>query len=218
MAEIIQAEGKQKGGKKKAKKFSTHIDMTPMVDLMCLLITFFMLTTAFSKPKAMEITMPDKKDNTDPKDAPKISADRTINILISGNDKIYYYLGVADPKLPLPQLIETNYSKDGIRKVLLQRNKVVFKAVSELRDKVIKGEEVMADSVLTRRIKEIKKSDKDAPIILIKADNKAKYKNLVDIIDEMAITTVANYAVVDISPVEEKMIADFAGGVPPVAK
>ena len=46
MAEIIQ-EDKHKGGKKKPKKHSTHIDMTPMVDLMCLLITFFMLTTAF---------------------------------------------------------------------------------------------------------------------------------------------------------------------------
>jgi biopolymer transport protein ExbD len=214
MAEIIQAEGKQKGHKKKAKKFSTRIDMTPMVDLMCLLITFFMLTTAFSKPKAMEITMPDKTEKDDPKDAPKIAADRTINILISGNDKIYYYLGVADPKLPLPQLIETNYSKDGIRKVLLQRNKVVFKAVSELRDKVIKGEEVMADSTLTRRIKEIKKSDKDAPIILIKADDKAKYKNLVDIIDEMAITTVANYAVVDITPIEKQMIDGTAVSTP----
>lgn len=213
MAEIIQAEGKQKGHKKKAKKFSTHIDMTPMVDLMCLLITFFMLTTAFSKPKAMEITMPEKKDNPDEK-APAISADRTINILISGNDKIYYYFGVADPKKPLPQLVETNYSKDGIRKVLLQRNKTVFKAVAELREKVIKGEEVMADSTLTRKIKELKKSDKSAPIILIKADENAKYKNLVDIIDEMAITTVANYAVVDITDIEKQMIAGTAVSVP----
>ena len=208
MAEIIQAEGKQKGGKRKAKKFSTHIDMTPMVDLMCLLITFFMLTTAFSKPKAMDITMPDKTEKDDPIDAPKIAADRTINILISGNDKIFYYFGVADPKLPLPQLIETNYSKDGIRKVLLQRNKIVFKAVTELRNKVITGEEVMADSTLTRKIKELKKSDKNAPIILIKADENAKYKNLVDIIDEMAICTVANYAVVDITPTELQMIGD----------
>lgn len=217
MAEIIQAEGKQKGGKKKAKKFSTRIDMTPMVDLMCLLITFFMLTTAFSKPKAMEITMPDKKDNTDPADAPKISADRTINILISGDDKIFYYFGVADPKQPLPQLVKTDYSKDGIRKVLLQRNKIVFKAVAELRDKVVKGEEVMADSTLARKIKELKKSDKTAPIILIKADEKAKYKNLVDIIDEMAICTVANYAVVDMTDLEKQMIAGTAVS-PPAAK
>jgi biopolymer transport protein ExbD len=218
MAEIIQAEGKQKGGKKKAKKFSTNIDMTPMVDLMCLLITFFMLTTAFAKPKAMEITMPEKKD--DPTvEAPKIAADRTINILISGDDKIYYYFGVADPKLPLPQLVTTNYSKDGIRKMLLQRNKIVFKAVAELKEKVTKGEEVMADSTLTRRIKDLKKSDKNAPIILIKADEKAKYKNLVDIIDEMAICTVANYAVVDISDLEKQMVNGTAVSAPaPAAK
>jgi len=214
MAEIIQAEGKQKGGKKKAKKFSTHIDMTPMVDLMCLLITFFMLTTAFSKPKAMEITMPEKKD--DPTvDAPKIASERTINILISGDDQIYYYFGVADPKLPLPQLIKTDYSKDGIRKMLLQRNKIVFKAVAELRDRVIRGEEVMADSTLTRKVKELKKtSDPKAPIVLIKADEKAKYKNLVDIIDEMAICTVANYAVVDIAPTEIQMINGTAVSAP----
>jgi biopolymer transport protein ExbD len=206
MAEIIQAEGKKKGGKRRPKKFSTHIDMTPMVDLMCLLITFFMLTTAFSKPKAMEITMPEKNTENDPKDQPKIAADKTINILLSGDDKIYYYLGVADPNKPLPQLIKTDYSKDGIRKVLLERNKIVFKAVADLKQKVIKGEIVLADSALNNQIKALKKSDKTAPIILIKADEKAKYKNMVDIIDEMAITTIASYAVVDISPTEKKMV------------
>ena len=216
MAEIIQAEGKQKGGKKKAKKFSTRIDMTPMVDLMCLLITFFMLTTAFSKPKAMEITMPEKDDTKTEKEAPKIAADRTVNILISGNDKIYYYFGVADPKAPpMPQLIETNYSKDGIRKMLLKRNKLVFKAVYDLKEKVTKGEEVMKDSTLARKIKELKKTvDPKAPIILIKADEKAKYKNLVDIIDEMAICTIANYAVVDMSDIEKQMMAGSAPAAP----
>lgn len=215
MAEIIQAEGKQKGGKKKAKKFSTRIDMTPMVDLMCLLITFFMLTTAFSKPKAMEITMPDKKDKDDKTEAPKIAAERTINILVSGNDKIYYYFGVADPKQPLPQLIATNYSKDGIRKMLLKRNKLVFDAVYDLKQKVTKGEEVMSDTTLTRKIKELKKTaDPKAPIILIKADDKAKYKNLVDIIDEMAICTIANYAVVDMSDLEKQMLAGTAVSTP----
>ena len=215
MAEIIQAEGKQKGGKKKAKKFSTHIDMTPMVDLMCLLITFFMLTTAFSKPKAMDITMPEKKDDPTVK-APEISADRTLNVLISGNDAIYYYFGVADPKKPseIPKLIKTDYSKDGIRKILLQRNKIVFKAVSALREKVLKGELVMQDSTLTRQIKDLKKSDKNAPIVLIKADEKAKYKNLVDIIDEMAITTIANYAVVDITPIELQMLGGTTPATP----
>lgn len=213
MAEIIQEEAKQKGGKKKAKKFSTRIDMTPMVDLMCLLITFFMLTTAFSKPKAMDIAMPEKKDDPNAK-APAIAADRTINILITGNDELYYYIGAADPKKPLPELIKTDYSKDGIRKVLLQRNKIVFKAVYDLREKVKTGELVLADTALENKTRELKKSDKNAPIVLIKADDKAKYKNLVDIIDEMAITTIANYAVVDISPIEIQMLSNAKSPAP----
>jgi biopolymer transport protein ExbD len=207
MGEIIQEEKQEKGTRRKPKKHSTHLDMTPMVDLMCLLITFFMLTTAFSKPKVMEITMPEKSDTQKKEDQTKIQADRTYNILLSGDDKIYWYTGLADPKKPpLPTLISTNYGKDGIRKVLLQKNKNVFKQIEDLKTKVLKGELVMADSVLNRKIKEIKKTDKKSPIILIKADEKAKYKNIVDIIDEMAICNIASYAVVDISDVELEML------------
>jgi biopolymer transport protein ExbD len=207
MAEIIQEEKKEKGQRKKQKKQSTHIDMTPMVDLMCLLITFFMLTTAFSKPKVMEITMPEKNDQQKKEDQTKIQADRTINILMSGDDKLYWYMGLADPKNPpFPTLVKSNYGKDGIRKMLLQRNKNVFKQIEDLKTKVLKGELVMADSTLNRKIKEIKKSDKKSPIILIKADERAKYKNIVDIIDEMAICNIASYAVVDISDVEIEML------------
>lgn len=207
MGEIIQEEKKEKGGRKKPKKHSTNIDMTPMVDLMCLLITFFMLTTAFSKPKIMEITMPEKDIKQDEKDKTKVQADRTYNILMSGDDIVYWYQGLADPKKPLPTLVKTDYSKDGIRKFLLAKNKSVFKKVEELKTKVIKGQLVMADSTLNRKIKEIKK-DKTlrAPIILIKADEKARYKNIVDIIDEMAICNIASYAVVDISPIEVDML------------
>lgn len=207
MGEIIQEEKHEKGGKQKQKKLSTHIDMTPMVDLMCLLITFFMLTTAFSKPKIMEITMPEKDDTQKKEDQTKVQAERTINILMTGDDKIYWYQGLADPKKPpLPELIKTNYGKDGIRKMLLHRNKIVFKQIEDLKTKVIKGELLMADSTLNKRIKEIKKSDKKAPIILIKANDKAKYKNIVDIIDEMAICNIASYAVVDINDVELEML------------
>jgi biopolymer transport protein ExbD len=75
----------------------------------------------------------------------------------------------------------------------------------------------MADSTLTRKVKELKKTaDPKAPIILIKADEKAKYKNLVDIIDEMAICTIANYAVVDISDLEKQMINGTVVSVPAV--
>ncbi len=211
MAEIIENSAGKKGGKKgHLKKHSTRIDMTPMVDLACLLLTFFMLTTAFSKPKTMEIVMPEKdKDNTEKNDGPKVSAERTINILISGNDAIYYYFGVADKKKGLPQLVKTTYGKDGIRKLLLKRNEKIFKEIYELKEKIKTGEINFGDTTekaLKNKIRKIKKSDEDAPIILIKADEFAKYKNIVDVIDEMAIANIASYAIVDINSVEIEMI------------
>lgn len=182
--------------------------MTPMVDLMCLLITFFMLTTAFSKPKVMVITMPDKDVKDQKKeDQTKIPAWRTLNILLTENDGVYYYMGVADPnKPPLPALVKSNFSKDGIRKVLLEKNKDLFRQIAEYRDKRVTGKLVVEDSTAEREIKTMKKNDKQGPIVLIKADEKAKYKDMVNIIDEMAICNVASYAVVDIAPIETKML------------
>ena len=203
MGEIIVEEKGKKGGKRKAKKHSTRIDMTPMVDLMCLLITFFMLTTAFSKPKVMVITMPEKDPKNEPKDAPKISSERTLNILLTEGHKVYYYQGMIDPKKPpLPEFIKTDFSKDGIRKVLLLRNKDLFTRIAEYRDMRTTGKLVVADTTADSEIKKFKKEDKKGPIILIKADDKAKYKDIVDIIDEMAICNIASYAVVDMTPAE----------------
>lgn len=202
MGEIIVEEKGKKGGKRKPKKHSTRIDMTPMVDLMCLLITFFMLTTAFSKPKVMVITMPEKDPKEDIKDAPKISAERTLNILLTADHKVYYYQGMIDPKKPLPELVKTDFSKDGIRKVILLRNKELFTKIAEYREKRVTGKLVVADTTADSEIKRFKKEDRQGPIILIKADDKAKYKDIVDIIDEMAICNIASYAVVDLTPAE----------------
>ncbi len=209
MAEIIQNEGGgKKGGKRRPKKQSTRIDMTPMVDLMCLLITFFMLTTAFSKPKVMVITMPEKNtEQTPPSEQTKIPAFRTLNIILTENDGVYYYIGVADPKKPpMPVLVKSNFSKDGIRKVLLGKNKDLFTQIAEYRDKRLTGKLVVEDTTADREIKNMKKGDQKGPIVLIKADDKAKYKDIVNIIDEMAICNIASYAVVDISPVELQLL------------
>jgi biopolymer transport protein ExbD len=208
MGEIIVEEKGKKGGKRKPKKHSTRIDMTPMVDLMCLLITFFMLTTAFSKPKVMVITMPEKDKNDNPEDRPEIPKNRTLNILLTEGHKVYYYIGIADPKKPaeMPQLVKTDFSKDGIRKFLLLKNKDLFTKIAEYRDARVTGKTVVADTTADSAIKKLKKDDKHGPIVLIKADEKAKYKDIVDIIDEMAICNIASYAVVDLSPTEIDML------------
>jgi len=206
MAEIIQEEKGKKGGKRRPKKHSTNIDMTPMVDLMCLLITFFMLTTAFSKPKIMVITMPEKK--TDRKeDNVKIPAWRTLNIILTDKDVVYYYVGNADPKKPpLPVFSKSDFSKDGIRKVLLEKNKDLFTQILTYREKRQSGKLVIADTTADQEIKKMKKGDMKGPIVLIKADDKAKYKDIVNIIDEMAICNIASYAVVDILPIELELL------------
>lgn len=207
MGEIIVEEKGKKGGKRKPKKHSTHIDMTPMVDLMCLLITFFMLTTAFSKPKVMVITMPEKDQKDEPKDKPQIAANRTLNILLTGDDKVYYYQGLADPKKPpLPELVKSDFSKDGIRKVLLLRNKDLFTKIAEYRENRLTGKLVVADTTADNAIKKFKKEDRKGPIVLIKADEKTKYKDIVNIIDEMAICNIASYAVIDLTPIELEML------------
>ena len=118
MAEIQQGGGgghKKGGGKVRAKKQSTKIDMTPMVDLAFLLLTFFILTTTFNKPKTMEVNMPDKVDNEEQQT--KINEKDILNLVLAENDKIFWWIGLEPP------VNTTNYSKDGVRKVLLEHTR-----------------------------------------------------------------------------------------------
>jgi biopolymer transport protein ExbD len=214
MAEIAEVEQKQKGGKKKFKKASVHVDMTPMVDLMCILITFFMLTTAFTKPKIMEIVLPEKIKKNEKVEPPKIAKSRTLNVILGPDNKVFWYPGIADdPKNP-PPLQETDFSTNGIRKILLERNRALFKKVSAFNDDVIAGKiDIPRDSVQSA-IRQLKRDDDTGPIVLIKAYEKAKYKNFVDIIDEMSICDVARYTFVDISWLEIEMVKNTLGAKP----
>lgn len=215
MAEIIQEE-KQKGGKKKPKKGSAHIDMTPMVDLMCLLLTFFMLTTAFSKPKVMEIVLPEKIRKDEKVEPPKIAESRTLNIILGPEDKVYWYPGKADPASP-PPLQETDFSATGIRQVLLDRNRALFKKIDDFEKKVVSGEIEIKQDSLAAAIKQLKTDDDTGPIVLIKAYKTPKYRNFVDIIDEMSIVGIARYTFTDISWLEEGMVNTSLGIAPPPA-
>ena len=157
--------GGKKGGKVRSKKQSTRVDMTPMVDLMFLLITFFMLTTTLAKPQAMDLAMPDKNEKN-PEEQMDVADNRTMNVLLGSNNKVEWYIGLAEnPKTP-PTV--TNYGKNGIRKALLDKSK------------------------------EIKASTGKDMMVLVKASDRATYKNFVDILDEIKITNITRYGVVDI--------------------
>ncbi|WP_133274216.1 ExbD/TolR family protein [Hymenobacter radiodurans] len=119
MAEIQQqADSGGKGGKKRAKKMSTKIDMTPMVDLAFLLLTFFMLTTTFNKPNVMQVTMPVKPKKDDPPS--EIKSSNAMTVILGETNKVYYYEGLLADDVK-PELKVTNYGATGIRKVLLDR-------------------------------------------------------------------------------------------------
>ena len=165
MAEISQDSGK-KDGKVRSKKTSTRIDMTPMVDLAFLLLTFFVMTTTLNKPQTMEITMPEKPKEQDK--PPVVNEKRVLTLVLGGNNKVYWYLGITDPKVEL-----SDFSNDGIRKVLLKKN---------------------------AQIKEM--------VVLIKPSDESKYKNMVDILDEMNIGNIARYALVDITSIDKELIKD----------
>ncbi len=202
MAEIIQEE-KGKGGKKRPKKGNPHMDMTPMVDLMCLLLTFFMLVGAFNKPKVMEIVLPEKIKKNEKVDPPKIADSRTLNIILGPNDKVFWYPGKPEAGMPLQV---TDFSAKGIREVLLDRNRALFKKIEQFQQDVITGKLNIKQDSLANAIKQLKKDDDTGPIVLIKFYKTAKYKNFVDIIDEMSIVGIARYILVDINWIEQGMV------------
>jgi biopolymer transport protein ExbD len=212
MAEIIQEEKGGKGGKRRAKKHAPHIDMTPMVDLMCLLITFFMLTTAFTKSKVMEIVLPEKLKNEN-QEAPKISASRTLNIILGPEDKVYWYPGGVTDFENLPPLMESDYSASGVRTLLLERNRTLARRIDDFQKEVIAGRIEISQDSLVSAISQLKREDDTGPIVLIKAYKDANYGNFVDILDEMNICGIARYTFMKIAWYESRMV-EIAAGIP----
>lgn len=175
------AEMEVKGG----KKGSPRVDLTPMVDLGFLLITFFMLSTTMVRPKAMDIQMPYTDNALKDKDKSKIKESVALTILLSKNHRVYYYEGMGtDPtKPPDVKLAYFKNADDGIRQVILNKRKKV-------RDLISSGE---LDAT-------------DKTTVIIKPDSNSTTKDLIDILDEMTIEAVPIYAVVDITTVDQGFI------------
>lgn len=181
MAELNTGDGGGgKGGKVRSKKQNSKVDLTAMVDLAFLLITFFMLTTSLSKPQAMDLSLPDKDPKTD--EVPtKVDENRTMTVMLGADNKMTYYMGLlATPKVGPKDIA---YGKDGIRRELLTQKKAVLAYSTALG------------------------KPKNGIIVIIKPTKKSNYRNLVDILDEMAISGVETYAIVpEFSPEETKLI------------
>jgi biopolymer transport protein ExbD len=187
--------GKKKKGGSKQKKISVFVDFTPMVDMNMLLITFFMLCTSLSKPQTMEINMPSNDKKITEADKSKVKASMATTLLLTGGDSVFYFSGEPDYK-DYNSLKQTSYKADGIRAMLLKKN---AKAVSEIN--VLKQQKLdlkITQEQFTKQSSVIK-NGKNTPIVIIKATDKATYKNLIDALDEMQICNIGVYVIDTIS-------------------
>ncbi|HNX11773.1 MAG TPA: biopolymer transporter ExbD [Paludibacteraceae bacterium] len=200
-AEIQQ---KDSGGKKKAghmKKLSTRIDFTPMVDMIMLLLTFFMLATSMSKPQTMEIGMP-TKDKVEDKDKNEAKASEAVTIYLSKDHKVYYFMGI--PELDKPDFLkQTDFSPEGLRKILIQKNAAIVAKVNELKDKKLKLQVTQAD--YEKQLSTLKSSP-GTPVVVIKPLDNSTYNDMISALDEMLICNVGKYAITELDANDKTLL------------
>ena len=203
----------------KQKKMNVRVDFTPMVDMLMLLITFFMLCTTLSKPQTMELTMPSNEDVQDEKKN-EAKASETVTLYVTADDKIYYGEGI--PQYSNPNwLKETRWGngKDGVRDVLRNHEtedgtipvKRIELAVKELNAKKAKEPKMWPDSIFQKELNKIKRGElgnEKIPTltVVIKPTDNASYKNMVDALDEMQILSIGTYVIDKISSDDKQLL------------
>lgn len=208
--------------KSKQKKMNVRVDFTPMVDMLMLLITFFMLCTTLSKPSTMELTMPSKDVNQPDVKKNEAKESHSITIFIGDGDKIFY--GEGKPELNNPNWLKPadwTSGKTGIRYVLQHKEvdngtSVPYEdlriAMQELKKKKAANEAAYPDSIYQAEVANIKTGNingKKVPTltVIIKPTDKAAYRHLVDILDEMQISYIGTYVIDKLSAEEKALLA-----------
>jgi biopolymer transport protein ExbD len=198
----------------------TRVNFTPMVDMMMLLITFFMLCTTLSKPQAMQLTMPSNDDQLQKEDKSVTKASYTVTVYLGGQDKIYYVAGLPDYENP-ECLKETSWGSKGFRDVLIHHttedgtNPVaqVMQAKVELDKKKLDPNSKMSDEDYQKRLSDIKGGDIygngekiQTMTVIIKPMDTASYNNMVQVLDEMQICSIGKYVIDKINEDDMKLL------------
>jgi biopolymer transport protein ExbD len=168
--------------KVRSKKLSTRVDLTAMVSVSFLLIIFFMVTIELAKPNVLQYGTPDCDDCGETFGCNMPDENRSMTILLDDNNKLITYCGLLSYPVDAPR--EVHYGKNGIRQELLERKKKVYE-YSASRGKPGRG-----------------------VTVIIKPSKNSNYGNLVEILDEMKITGISSYLIVDYyTPEETKLLA-----------
>ena len=194
-------------GKSKQKKMNVRVDFTPMVDMMMLLITFFMLCTSLAKPQTMELSLPSNDKNITDQEKTVTKESYTLTFYATADNQLYYVAGQIKPEDP-KCLKKTTYGAKGIRSVIYNHEtedgttpaKDVMAAKAKLDKEKADPLKKMPDSIYDKRLAEIKAGDIDGKhigtlTIIIKASDNSTYKNLVDVLDEMQICAIGKYVI-----------------------
>ena len=202
----------------KQKKANVRVDFTPMVDMLMLLITFFMLCTSLSKPQTMELTMPSNDKNQNDENKNESKASETVTVYVAADNKIYYGSGIPE-YTNVNWLKETTWGKEGLRKVLREHAtengtrpvERITLAVKELNAAKAKEPNMYPDSIYQKELSKIKGGElKDGKIptltIVIKPTDNATYKNMVDALDEMQILNIGTYVIDKLNADDEKLL------------
>jgi biopolymer transport protein ExbD len=179
MAELITNNGNGR------KRLSTRIDLTPMVDLGFLLITFFIYTTTMVQVATMEVIMPDETPS--PLPPPEVPHHVAMKVFLDKNHKMYYLTGY-----------------DAMNNNVLAIKTADFNGENSIRKALIKHQEDIRTAV-NNHLPGTHANDK--PFLFIKAGYNTQYADLVDMLDEMTIVGISDYALLDLDKQEEDMIA-----------
>ena len=198
---------------------NVRVDFTPMVDMMMLLITFFMLCTSLAKPQAMHLTMPAKDQNLQAEDKDKSKTDQTVTIYLGANDKVWYIAGL--PNYEDPSCVkETTYGAKGIRDVLINHtteegiNPIakIMVAKKELDAKKTAYNSKMTDEQYQAELSKLKKGElpngEKVPTmtVIIRPLDTASYANMVSALDEMLICSIDKYVIDRINTEDMELI------------
>lgn len=207
MANVDTGGGDAKKGK--LKKVNLRVDFTPMVDMNMLLITFFMFCTTMSKPQTMELVLPTKdNENITEDEKNKVKDSKSITIILGENDKVYYYFGKPNYE-DFTSLKQTDYSPEGLRKMLVERNIDNVRKMQELKKK--KYAKQISNEEFDKQAKEIR-NDKEGQVVMIKPTDGSTFRNLVDALDEMAICSVGIYALVEMTDGDNFLVENLEKG------
>lgn len=187
--------GKKGPGVKKAKKLSTRVDMTPMVDLGFLLITFFVFTATMSSPTTLDLNMP--KDIKKEQEQTEVKESSVLTVMLGKADQVYYYEGKLVVDATGNNFKQTTFK--GIRDIIVKKKK-------EVMDRYYQRPDPACEAEMKAKGKPVSHcADKDF-VVIIKPSDDATYKNTVDILDEMTINQVRTYAMVKIGDIEYELI------------